>query len=746
MFSSDDAQRTLQGRSMKRGLRLRLLCSSLVLLLMSVPLSSAQYSDIAYSDVTHTSSGSKSSSVDIDNSSTYLASGYDGLVAIHSVETLSLLAEIEIESSVLDLRFSPDGGKLAVSRSGSASQPDTIQIISMDTMSLTSLEQSSNARPNMISWSPDGTFLAIPNNNNGIDILRSSDMQIEQSFDGGHNSMVTCIAYSQSGNYLITGDEAGRAVMWTSQGNPTEKVWNVGTKIEACAFNSNDERIALLTEEGSLSTWLFSGGSLVDTQLVGGSDFKWSNDDDKIHVLETGQEPRILTLLSETLSESMSIYLGHQALDLAIIENQFGIRQKAFVATDTAHIAVYAAATVPNGFGETGADLDGDNIPDRFDGDDDGDAITDEYDSYCNSFTDECEREPNPDTIRHVKMFINGTSFVIEDTFVLDIQTSSEIRNLSRRSVIADSKLSQSETDLFAQAICKNMNTNHFANSWMSSLELVSGQLEDPVVQCAVQSGMTLTAQDDLKTHIFVTHTLRMNISEAIEYPFEFSIKEQPLATDSSIAQHAEMHPIDVSIHSSNSESQYWSPWWTIESSLSFTLTESEEEEQSILQRISSIIVDYPWILLPLLGIGMIGLIVLIRTKNAYGIELNFDDEEEEVNPEVEVIDTENFEKVPTEEDNPLDMDETFENTGSAFEEPITPQKPIARRKSSKRAPSDREGPITTVKRKKLVEDVGQKKVARKKVAGKRPVSKGQQSDAKPRTRRVTTGNKDPDL
>ena len=48
----------------------------------------------------------------------------------------------------------------------------------------------------------------------------------------------------------------------------------------------------------------------------------------------------------------------------------------AYVATNTGHIATYGAPTL-QGYGESGGNLDGDNIPDMIDEDDDGDAIPD---------------------------------------------------------------------------------------------------------------------------------------------------------------------------------------------------------------------------------------------------------------------------------------------------------------------------------------------------------------------------------
>ncbi|MCP2505258.1 MAG: hypothetical protein NLN65_08185, partial [Candidatus Poseidoniaceae archaeon] len=210
--------------------------------LMLIPSASAQYSDIAYLDATSVATASGSQAVDINPNGTYIASAYYGLIAIHDVESLELIISFTVENDVLDVEFSPDGQFLAFSRSGNSADIDTIQMIDLYTMELTTKQHGSNSQPDMIQWSPDGSILAVPNSNNGIDLLRIEDMEVERTLNGEHNARVTCIGFSSLGSYILTGDEAGRLVMWTSQGNPTEKEWNLNSKIKACSFDSVDER------------------------------------------------------------------------------------------------------------------------------------------------------------------------------------------------------------------------------------------------------------------------------------------------------------------------------------------------------------------------------------------------------------------------------------------------------------------------------------------------------------------------
>lgn len=692
--------------------------------LMIIPSAAGQYSDIAYLDATNAASATGSQAVDINPNGTYLASAYDGLVAIHDVETLELITSFSVENDVLDVEFSPDGQFLAFSRSGNSADIDTIQVIDLHTMERTTKQHGSNSQPAMIQWSPDANMLAVPNSNNGIDLIRIADMEIEKTLNGEHNARVTCIGFSSLGSYILTGDEAGRLVMWTSQGHPTDKEWNLNSKIQSCSFDSVDERFAVLTENGELSTWSFAGGLVSEVTFDGGAASHWSSDNKVIHVLENGNSPRILTVNSTNLDASVSIYLAHKALDFTVRENTYATRDMAFVATNTGHIAVYGTMPIPAGYGENGADLDGDQIPDIFDNDDDGDAILDENDKLCAGIEQMCSKSPNTDTIRSVEISVDRDTFKIEDTYTLDSQTSSALRNLSRGSLIGDIKLSQEEADFLAQTVCKNMNQNHFISSWKNVILLSSGQLQDGEVECQIESGMVLTAKNDQTTHVAFTYVLTFNLSENMAYPFEFTLQSQPTATDASLAQHAQMHPIDVSAHSTDSQSEHWSPWWVIEGELSFTLEEEIEPKPSVSEKISEILISYPILFVPILGLLVVGIVFIIRIQNS--IDMDLDDEH-----------------------HPNGKEEVGDESEEPYEEPVVQDEPINQapakpRRKAKQSPLGTDGPITKVKRKRLDSVVSEpKRVSRKKtVSKKKVVSKAQKSEVV-KTRRVVTYSDD---
>ena len=271
----------------------------MLLVMLSMPVASSA-STISFTGATTVEATDGSSALTIDSDQIYLASGYDDHMAIMWLENLSLIEIIDVDRPVQSLEFSPDGSLLAIAISGSETKVDTIQLFDVQSMTLTSKQQAANARPVDIAWSPDGLLLAVPNANNGIDLIRISDMEIERSLIGEHNTDVTCVGFTSNGGHIISGDESGRMVMWNSDGTPTTKKWEFGNELTECSFDPTDTRIASLTMDGALNTFSFAGGALQSTQFTSGGGMSWSKEGTYLHLTENGDEPRLLTLDAST--------------------------------------------------------------------------------------------------------------------------------------------------------------------------------------------------------------------------------------------------------------------------------------------------------------------------------------------------------------------------------------------------------------------------------------------------------------
>ena len=715
--------------------------------LLILPVAHAGTSEISFIGVTSTYDVEGSHAVAIDGDSMYLASGYQDHVIIMDLENQSVLATIDVDRTVETLEFSHQGQFLAIALSGSQIDSDTIQIYDLNTMSLTEKQSSANAFPKGIAWSPDDNLLAVPNPNNGVDLLRISDMEIERSLSGGHNTDVSCIDFTSNGGHILTGDKSGRILMWNADGSSTNKQWEMNSEIASCAFDPTDTRVASLTVAGQLNTMSFAGGALQNATFDGGSSLSWSSNGAYIHFLEHGTSPIIQSLDASTFELVESTYMAHASTDLSYQENQLGLIEKAFLSTDTQHIAIYGNHAHPYGYGEAGADLDGDKIPDSLDDDDDGDAISDIWDNYCQDTgnMEDCARLPQEDRIRNVEFAINATHFTITDRIYLDIGLSSAIRNLSRIAIIDDLQLSQEETDLFAQSTCANTAHELKIQQWSEAITLSEGQLSDGDVTCNVHDGMTLTAQNDFKSHIGFEYIITFNISSPPTYPMVISVAEQPVATDASLTHLAEMHPIAMNVDAKNAEESPWVLWWNVDGVLELQLQPAIEEKKPLPMTVLGIFIDYPIMILPVLALFLAIGIGALRTKNSMGMDLDiFDEETDEDAEESDIEDdddqeTNAFDEDSAEEDDSLEMeDPPSETTTKPRPESKVrslsskEQRPVARRRS-RTTSTTKEGPITSVKRKRLDgkgEQTAKKTTTRKKAVSKPPVRK---------TRRVVT-------
>ena len=720
----------------------------LAILLMCLPSAVASSSELSFLGVTSHPEADGSRAVAIDPSGDYLAVGYNDHTLIMWLENETLIHSIDVSRPVETLEFSNNGALLAIALSGSETEGDAIQLFNMNLMEMTTLQSTANAFPKDIAWSPDDALLAIPNSNNGVDLIRTSTMELERSLSGGHNTDVSCIDFTSNGGHILTGDVSGRLLMWNADGTETSKQWELNSEVSSCGFDPTDTRVASLTVNGQLDTMSFAGGSLQTSSFSSGSSLSWSSNGAYLHFIDDASPPALTSVDSSTFAIVETTHMAHLSTDMAYVENDAGLMHKVYTTTDTQHVASYGHHSNPDGYGLAGADLDGDQIPDVYDDDDDGDAISDTWDNYCQVEGDDCTRIPDEDKIRTVFIRFNETHLVIKDQIYLDIVLSSSIRNMSRISVINDLQLSQSEADLFASAVCGNVAKGVLLAQWDDVITLSEGQLLDGVVSCTVTDGMTLTAQNDYKSHIGFEFQITFNLSSPPSFPHSITLSEQPIATDASLAHLVEMHPIALTVEEKGAQSISWSPWWVVDGELELTLEAKAEEKQPLPMTVLGLLLDYPILFLPIFA--LIGLLAVgaLRTKNSMGMDLDiFDDaadvhevdlrsakEKDELTSEAESVQSEE----PTEDrpkKSPPTRKKPAEKPQQDHDSDEVTQRPVTRRRTAT-VKQSREGPITTVKRKRLddrsvVEQTPKKKATRKKVVTQTSVRK---------TRRVVTG------
>jgi len=157
------------------------------------------------------------------------------------------------------------------------------------------------------------------------------------------------------------------------------------------------------------------------------------------------------------------------------------------------------------------------------------------------------------------------------------------------------------------------------------------GQVENGIVSCKIRSGMALTEIGDERTRIKVVLKVSFALFPDAQYPLQLSLMYQPEATDGSIANLAEAHPIHVMLDGEQGLPVSWSPWWVEENKINLQLIEDIPPSPTMLDQFVEITIKYPWIAIFVILMLTASALTYIRTRNASSVDLEFafDDFEE---------------------------------------------------------------------------------------------------------------------
>ncbi|MFL2983943.1 MAG: WD40 repeat domain-containing protein [Candidatus Poseidoniaceae archaeon] len=687
-----------------------------------ISINASASSQLVYNDVTNSDDSTASSTyVTVNFNNTIIASTYSNDLLLHDANDFSIIEKIELQRRIYDIEFSPDGKNLAISIMGTSELIDSVLIYDMENMEMKAEKERVNIKRSSIDWTPDGQFLAVANFQNGVNLIEVSTMNIVNEYSNQHQTDVTCIKYSNDGNLLITGDQDGNLKLWNYDGTFTGKSFQLNGKITGCGFNSFNQRISAVSEGGNVSAWIVSGGLLHQKTVSNPVGMLWSETLDKLYVLESGDAPRMLELDGSNFNELSSTYFIHKATDFDMHTLGNGLIEDLYIATDTEHISNYAQPKLREGYGESGSDLDGDNIPDDIDNDDDGDSILDEWDFNCPVEVIECYRSPDVGSVRNVKLKIEGDSLIIDDTFTFGLYESAEIRNLTRRSVIADQQISYEEANLLENAICQNIDSTIFINSWKNTIELSVGEVANGTIECIVTSGLVFSGTFD-PDGIKLVFRIAFDIIPMVELPLDLTITEQISHSDSSITHLVENHPIFISRNDVNSAGE-GQIWWVNDGSISITFSEEENVEKSL--KIYNFLSNKINLSVIIIIISTL-LFVIIRRRNKIAIDLDDEDEEYEedelghtdekivtkpkpISYDEDVLEVED--DIIHSELNPTDDWPSNRKTFSLGDEEEVISEPKRRRVRNQN--QNKQGPIMTTKRKVLGGDIKPKKTGK---------------------------------
>ena len=681
-------------------------------------------------------------SVSINENQTIIASSYGTFIELHNSSSLELIKRFDFGRELYHIEFSPDGKYLAASMSANEAIPDSLKIIDVENLDLLSAEARGNNRPGNLDYSPDGGKIIAPNMNNGAQVLNSITMNEIFTLNGEHTSDVTCTGFSTTGNYIITGDESGKVKLWNSDGELINIDIDVEEEIVGCDFSNMDAKFAVSTITGNIFSYTITGSSLQSLNLGENHEIEWSDDYDILYVLESDSNPAVIALDGSTFEIIHMTHLMHKSLDFAIVEAD-GMLSQIFVATDSNHIAVYGSPEYPEGYGTLGSDFDGDNIPDAIDKDDDGDSYEDDYDFNCMNST-VCSRDPDLETIRKMVIEITGDTLMIEDIYTMSQSDTYLFRNMTRRGIISDQRISYEETNMLEDAFCNNMDQNDYIQKLRDSIDLSVGQVNNGTLQCNLMSGLSFTKTYDKEQIKFAIKTT-FDVQPNVTLPLTVSLNSQISVVESSITHKMENHPILIEQVDTDGDILF-SLWWNSGASegplLNFT---SYDLRESDINSIIDIMVDnYLLIVLGLTSVAL-GIWALIRRKNLNSLildESEFEDGDQvDANEElIEDVSNEDYDSHSEEYGRPQPIDDVdylsvdYEEEEIASESIPSEEKPTDRRaftlddeiskpesqvkRRAGRMERNAQGPIMSTKRKRLdgkIDVPGQQVISKKK-------------------------------
>ena len=594
---------------------------AIILCITIAPTANASSSGLNFINSTmSTATDAYTNTVTISPDGTLIASSYNTFVEIHNASNYEFIEIFDLGRDVYHIDFSPDGRYIAATTVAQEAIPDSVQIIDTVELAIKSNKARGNNRPGNLDWSPDGNLLIVPNMNNGALVLDSNHLGEVMALNGIHTSDVTCVGFSNNGDYMITGDELGKVQLWDEQGEPIGSQITVDEEITGCGFSKLDAKFAISTISGNVFSYSISGIALKSIDTGKNSGITWSASEDILYILESDSTPELIALDGSTFNQLHSTRLMHKALDFAFVETG-GMIAEFYVATDSNHIAIYGSASYPEGYGAMGSDLDGDNIPDTLDNDDDGDSYQDDYDFNCYNST-LCSRDPDLQTIRSMIIEIEGNTIIIEDVYTMSQSDTYLFRNLSRRSITSDQRISYEETNMVESAFCHNMDKNDYVQKLRDSIELSVGQINNGTVQCEILSGLSFTKTYDKEQLTFNFKTI-FDVSPNISLPVTLYLNEQISIIDSSITNLVESHPI--LIQQTTLEGEILSMlWWNSDNSptpeLNFTAVQEEDSQiNTMLQSVSNNMV-----LIIAISVSVVLLMwVLVRRRNRNSLILD---------------------------------------------------------------------------------------------------------------------------
>ena len=650
------------------------------------------------------------------------------------------------------MEFNPNGTVLAINKRSTAQIRESIKLIDVETLQVFDSGVLADDRFRDIAWSVDGMVISAHGyDGEVVEQYRYPELTIKNTLHGVHVVDVTCIDYRSDGEYILTGDESGRWAVWNMQGQKQGSYIEYGEGLLDCKFSPDGLDIILLGEDGTITSRTFDGLENHVTTIEGAEEIMFSYSGTRMHIsVENDDFIGLVTYDYANFNELQRTNFFHIVEDVEFIDDEYSRIRTLFVAGGTGEVAVYLRDIAADGFGEPGSDLDGDSVPDNLDQDDDGDGIIDDWDDDIGCDAPEgtpCSRYPDLSKIRNIEITV-GEYFIVKDQISLPSEDSSNIRNLSRNALAKDQVLSSRETNLFANAMCENMDHSDIVDQWRDSISLSNGELGDATISCFIVDGMEMIRDGDSTTQITFAIVTTFEYDSAVTFPLQISLSEQPLPTDGSISWLAPAHPVALRFSGDGLVSQTIPLWWNnVGDSASVTIEEVEVKEPTVIE--SAI----DWAMHPIAFIFYLGVLIGIGTLwLRHQNKIDFDVEDEEIAEEEDSDEEDEEDEPDTSPGQNADNDETVVKERPKRTPPPSKRKmystssdnePLAKKRRVSETKLNKDGPIMKTKRKRLdsIDQNSEGSTSRPIVAGKKKVVKPEDNVIK--TRKVKTAKKE---
>ena len=492
-----------------------------------------------------------------------------------------------------------------------------------------------------ISISPDDNTFATAIEDGGfvewkMNTGSGSRLDIDRQYPNSHSGHITCLDHSMDGVHLLSGAEDGIVILWNRDSQSEVTRWETDAPISHCQFS----------HDGDIMSWI-SGGSLYlrnhdSTQSYYGqfdissnaSEISFSHDDTEVAIMvpiiEGDQSRRIdyISIDSIPISMSRTLYIPHNMQMFSLHPTD----QTVAVATMSDLVVFYSDSVPTVTEIPSQIDTDQDNIPDDVDTDDDGDGILDQFDNICIAGNN-CQLQPNQDTIRQIDISINGDEVIIVETIHLDAANSAHIRQLSAISISSNHRVDTEEFDHIEFAICNEYNGQEIETRWNTHLRINEYEFNPISIQCRIDSGLYGTNDNDVGTRISISWEITGRIMASVSAPYNVSIIAGIQTASSSIAQNVHSFPVNVEIEDVRGHTSEIEVWNRRDADIFVTIESPPVTDDGAIGSTINILSTY-WYAWTILGIGMLGLIglAIVRRRNS----IDFSDYDDSVADDIE--------------------------------------------------------------------------------------------------------------